>query len=208
MALAQLLAVSVFMLPTVTPPMAAARGQQQQAAADAQPEAPVMDEETLNGKTFTVSRILVHAKPEKVWGIITDYNNAPKVFSQLKKCQIVEDKGSTKILKHQVMPGGLAACSTYQYTIEVKENAPKSLEWHRISGDFKAVDGFWRLEPANGGHDTLVTYSAYVNGGLFIPQMLIKRQFRVDMPVVLNNLKGESEGGIRIAKKADSSRVQ
>ena len=199
MALTQLLAVSMIVLPGAVPLGAAAKGHVEVS------DTPTMDEESLDGKSFTVSRVLVHAKPEQVWRILTDYSNAPKVFPQLKRCEILQDKGSVKILKHQVNPSGLPSCSTYSYTIEVTETAPRRLEWHRISGDFKAVDGFWKLDPENNGHDTLVTYSSYVNGGFFIPQMLIKRQFHMDMPMVLTNLKTESEG-IRIAKKADPSR--
>ncbi len=202
MALTQLFAASCLMLPAVVPVAAAAKGHFEGT------ETPTMSEEPIDGKSFTVSRIVVHAKPEAVWKILTDYSNAPRVFPQLKKCELVQEKGNVKILKHQVTPSGLPACSSYTYTVEVKETAPRSIEWHRISGDFKAVDGFWKLDPENNGHDTLVTYSSYVNGGFFIPQMLIKRQFRVDMPMVLTNLKSESEGGIRIAKKADNSRTQ
>jgi ribosome-associated toxin RatA of RatAB toxin-antitoxin module len=199
--LTQLLALSMLLLPAAVPQYAAAKGESPNI------ESPTLADENIDGKNFTVSRVVVHAKPEHVWHILTDYNNAPRVFPQLKKCELVQDKGTTKVLKHQVNPSGLPACSTYTYTVEVKETFARSLEWHRVSGDFKAVDGFWRLEPLNSGHDTLVTYSSYVNGGFFIPQMLIKRQCRVDMPMVLTNLKSESEG-IRIAKRADSSSTE
>ena len=101
------------------------------------------------------------------------------------------------MLKHQVAPSGLPG--TYEYIVEVKENAPKSLEWHRVSGAFKEVDGFWKLEPLDGGRSTEVTYSAYVNGGLFIPPPLIRRQFRIDMPTIMASLKSQSEGSTQIA---------
>jgi ribosome-associated toxin RatA of RatAB toxin-antitoxin module len=154
-------------------------------------------EEIINGKQFCVSHATVNARPEIVWRILTDYANAPRVFPQLKKCQIVEDRGGTKLLRHQVAPSGLPG--TYEYVVEVKESAPKSLEWHRVSGSFKEVDGFWKLEPLDGGRSTEVTYSAYVNGGLFIPPPLIRRQFRIDMPGIMASLKSQSEGPPQIA---------
>lgn len=148
-------------------------------------------EEVVNGKTFCVIKEQIKAKPEVVWGILTDYANAPKVFPQLKKCHVVADHGQTKVLKHVVAPSGVPG--TYEYIIELKENAPKALEWHRISGSFKEVDGFWKIEPIEGGHSTLVTYSSYVNGGLFMPQPLIRRQCRIDMPQVMTMLRSEAE---------------
>jgi ribosome-associated toxin RatA of RatAB toxin-antitoxin module len=153
-------------------------------------EAPVT-EENVAGKTFSVARILVHARPEAVFQVLTDYANAPSVFPMMRKCQVLEDRGCIKIMKHKVAPSG--PVGTYEYTLEVKETPGKSLEWHRIAGDFKEVDGYWRLEPLDGGRSTLVTYLNHVNGGMFIPQMMIKRQARIDMPGVMILLRRQAE---------------
>lgn len=155
-------------------------------------------EEVINGKTFCVIKESIKAKPEAVWQILTDYSNAARVFPQLKKCHVVADHGTTKVLKHTVAPSGLPG--TYEYTIELKESAPRALEWHRMSGAFKEVDGFWKLEPLEGGHSTLVTYSAYVNGGFFMPQPLVKRQCKIDMPQIMSTLRSEAES-IQIANR-------
>ncbi|MFN8550986.1 MAG: SRPBCC family protein [Candidatus Obscuribacterales bacterium] len=155
-------------------------------------------EEVINGKTFCVIKESIKAKPEAVWQILTDYNNASRVFPQLKKCHVVADHGTTKVLKHTVAPSGMPG--TYEYIIELKEIAPRALEWHRMSGAFKEVDGFWKLEPLEGGHSTLVTYSAYVNGGFFLPQPLVRRQCKVDMPQIMSTLRNEAES-IQIANR-------
>jgi ribosome-associated toxin RatA of RatAB toxin-antitoxin module len=207
LAVSQLLAVAVTLLPAVVPQQVDAK----QVAHKQLLEAPALSEESINGNSFTVSKIVVHAPAERVWSILTDYENAPKVFPQLRKSEIVQSKGNIKVLKHQVQPTGFGGVQTYQYVVEVTEHAPRSMEWHRISGDFKAVDGFWKLEPLNDGRDTNVTYSSFVNGGFFIPQVLIKKQFRVEMPVVMSNLKNESEtksDSVRIARRTDGSRLE
>jgi ribosome-associated toxin RatA of RatAB toxin-antitoxin module len=148
-------------------------------------------------KCFQVVKMVVKAKPEQVFRILVDYENAPSVFPHLKKCHVLEDHGATKIVQHQVQPSG--PFGTYNYILEVKEIPNKSLEWHRVKGDFKEVDGYWKLEPSEGGHHTIVTYSSYTNGGLFIPQILIKRQVHVDMPGVMSALKTQAELGTQIA---------
>jgi len=163
-------------------------------------------EEVHNGKSFSVSRALIKAKPDEVWHVLTDYNNAHRTFPMMKKCQVIEDKGSTKIMKHVVAPSGLP-CS-YEYVIELKETDKKSLEWKRLSGSFKEVDGWWRLEPADGGRHTHVTYATYVNGGMFMPQGMIKRQFRSDMPQVMALLTKLAENNTQIAARRDGSGPQ
>jgi ribosome-associated toxin RatA of RatAB toxin-antitoxin module len=177
------------MIPFVVAPASIAKSSSQSSS--------TVTEELIDGKQFCVSHIVVRAKPEAVWEVLADYANAPKVFHQLRKCQVVEDHGSTKLLKHQVTPSGLPGC--YEYVVQVKEVPNKSLEWHRVSGAFKEVDGFWKLEPLEGGMSTSVTYSAYVNGGLFMPQPFIRRQFRIDMPGVMESLKTQAEGATQIA---------
>jgi ribosome-associated toxin RatA of RatAB toxin-antitoxin module len=170
-------------------------------------EAETITEETIGGKSFSVSREVVHAKPEQVWQVLTDYSNAPRVFPMLKKCQVLEDHGCVKVVKHRITPSG--PVGTYEYTLQIKEVPCKIMEWHRISGDFKEVDGLWKLEPIDGGHSTLVTYSSHVNGGLFFPQMMIKRQFRIDTPQVMASLRKQAERETtQIAGRPNSSPTQ
>jgi len=158
-------------------------------------------EEQMHGKTYVVARTTVKASPEKVFHILSDYDHAEKVFPQVKHCKLVADKGASKLISHQIAPSGVPG--TYEYVLEVKESAPNALEWHRISGDFKQVEGYWKLEPADGGHATNVTYASFVDGGLFIPQMLIRRQCKIDMAGVLNTLKMTAESGssVQIANR-------
>lgn len=154
-------------------------------------------EEKIGDKAYQVSKILVHVKPELVWKILTDYDNAPDIFPCLKKIKVVKDKGTSKLIQHQIKPSGVP--STFDYTLEVKEVANKLYEWHRVSGDFREVDGFWKLEPHNDGNSTMVTYASYVNGGIFLPAPLIKRQVRMDIPGVMTALKTHAETNRQIA---------
>lgn len=164
----------------------------------AESSTPLLGEHQVANRCYQTGKIKVHAKPEQVWAVLTDYTQQTKVFKRLRKCQVIADKGTTKVLYHEVHPTGQPA--TFEYKLEMKETQPnRSLEWRRISGDFKELEGFWKLEPADGGRNTLVTYGSYVNGGFFIPQALIKRQFRIDTPLILSSLKDRVEGVPQIA---------
>lgn len=200
--LAQALTVAVGLQPLLVPVAATAK-----CSAEMRQAPPEVTEENINGKSFCVCKIVVNAKQEQVWRILTDYNSAGRVFPQLKKSKLIEDRGDVKIIDQEVAPSGV--CATYDYQLEVKEAFPQKLEWHRLKGDFKQVDGYWKLEPLEDGHSTLVTYSTYVNAGLFPPQMLIKHQFHIDMPSILTHLKNESEAaGLRIARRPDAVKTE
>lgn len=148
-------------------------------------------EEKIGNRVYQTSKIAVHSKPENVWRILTDYDNAQFIFPCVKKCKLVKDKGTHKIVEHSVKPSGFPG--SFTYVLEIKETPHRMQEWHRLSGDFHDVEGFWRLDPSEDGNSTMVTYASYVNGGFFMPQALIKRQTRMDVPAVMAALKTHAE---------------
>jgi uncharacterized membrane protein len=162
-------------------------------------------EESLDKKPYQTSKILVKARPEQVWQVLTDYSGAPQVFTTLRKVQVVLDKGCTKIIHYEMKPTGVMA--TFQYDLEIREQPHRYVEWHRVGGDFKEVDGFWKLEPVEGGRSTVVTYGSHVNGGFLMPQPFIKRQARIDLPRALAALKEHAETTMRIATQSRGGRL-
>jgi ribosome-associated toxin RatA of RatAB toxin-antitoxin module len=158
-----------------------------------------IEDELRDGKLFYVSKLLIKAKADQVWQVLTDYTHATHIFPILHKCEILEDHGTTKIAKHVVAPNGLPC--TYEYILRIRESAPHLMEWHRISGDFKELDGFWKLEPTEAGRYTMVTYASHMTGGIMEPAFMIRRQFRIDAPMSLVALKTYAEQTPQIASR-------
>lgn len=157
-----------------------------------------MLEENISGKMHQVCRFVINAKAADIWKILTDYNNATYVFPCLKKCRLVADKGSTKLVEHHIRPSGVP--TNFEYLLEIKEHDDKLLQqWRRVKGDFAALEGFWKLEPLDNGAKTQVTYASYIDGGFFLPQGLIKRQTKIDMPQVMTALRNQAETSKEIA---------
>ncbi len=148
-------------------------------------------EKTIDNKTYCVSQINVNTAPINVWRIITNYKNATNVFPRLKECELLKSNGNVKLIRHSLNPSGMP--TRFNYVIEVTENYGKEISWHRKSGDFKEVEGFWRLEPINGGKATRVTYASHVVGTFLQPEILIKRQCKTDMPATMIALKTTAE---------------
>lgn len=163
----------------------------------------VIAEERINNKPYQVTRLLIKSPPQQVWQVLTDYNSAPKVFPTLKKCRVLSDCGTSKRIHYQIHPSGIMTC--FEYDLDVREMPHRLIEWRRVSGDFKAVEGFWKLEPADSGRSTIVTYASHVNGGFLLPQALIKRQTRLDFPQVMAALKTTAENTTQVAVRAQHS---
>ncbi len=159
-------------------------------------------EEKIGNRTYQVSRMHVHARPEQVWQILTDYENAHTIFPCVKKCSVLRDRGNVKEVEQQIKPSGVPG--SFTYVLEITETPNRLQQWHRLRGDFSEVEGFWKLEPAEDG-TTDVTYASFCSGGLFLPQALIKRQVRLDNPGVMTALRHSVESTRQIASQGQNS---
>ncbi len=145
------------------------------------------EKKKLDNRDFHVTRAIIDTSPDHVWTYLTDLNKAPQVFSNLKKARLVDQKDNRKKIEFQVASlGGLVK---YDYVLHVVEEKPYEMEWSRASGAFKRNDGFWSLKPLDGGKRTLVTYGKHIDGGLFVPQMIVDKQLKGIMPEVITNIR-------------------
>lgn len=150
-----------------------------------------LSEEKDGRRIFHVGRMVINASPEDVFGVLTDYDRAGKLFTNLKDCKVTSKEDNVKNVFFSVR--GIANIWNFDYALAVKETFPRLIEWHRISGAFKANEGYWKLEPMEQGRKTMVTYAKFVDGGL-IPQALVNRQLKETIPEIMTNLKRLSEG--------------
>jgi len=158
------------------------------------------DEEQIGAKVFQVSRVIVKASPSQVQSVLTDYSHTSRIFDNVTKCNVISDKGDTKLIAFTIKSMG--NLWTFDYILEVKEE-PGRIEWRRSSGAFKANEGFWKLEPVDGGTHTLVTYAKYMDGGMMLPKFVINKQIRDSMPVIMSSLKTTAEQESTVASGRD-----
>lgn len=155
-------------------------------------------EEQIGPRVYQVSRLTVNAAPNQVQDVITDYDHTEKVFDNVSKCKVIKDTGEIKHVAFTVKTlGSLMSCD---YVLEIK-STPGRIEWKRVSGAFKANEGFWKFEPINGGRSTLVTYAKFIDGGLLAPKFIVNREIRSSMPVIMANLKSTAEHDSAVAAK-------
>jgi len=150
-------------------------------------------EEVVNGKTYHIGKVIVSASPADVFAVLTDYPNATQLFANLKKSKVVASNSANHTHDVSFSLKGLGGIWNFDYVLQMKETSPSLIEFHRLSGAFKANEGYWKIEPLDTlGHKTLVTYAKHVDGGM-LPQNLVTKQVREAMPTVMANLKASAE---------------
>ncbi len=148
-------------------------------------------EEQKGKNTYQVARTVIKATPADVFEVLTDYSKVDAIFDNLTRCEVVEDNGIAK--KVAFTAKSMGGLWKFDYVLELKETAPYLIEWHRVSGAFKVNEGYWKLEPVNGGKYTQVTYSKFIDGGFLMPQKLVQKELKAIAPGVLKNLRTAAE---------------
>ena len=76
-----------------------------------------------------------------------------------------------------------------RYVFRAEYDRPRRMDFRRVSGDLKEEEGAWLLTATADGSATVVEYEVYLDPGFWIPQFLVTRTLRKDVPAVLSGLR-------------------
>jgi uncharacterized protein YndB with AHSA1/START domain len=143
---------------------------------------------------FIRAAVRVRATPEAVWKVMTDCEQAPSYVPGLRRCRRVDGAadGSWQDIEHEVRYAWFLP--TVRYVFRAEYDRPHRITFHRISGDLKEEEGMWLLTPTADGSVTIVQYEVYVDPGFWIPQSMVNRSLRKDLPTALTGLRDRAEG--------------
>lgn len=133
--------------------------------------------------------VLIRARPEDIWGVMTDCRQTLTFVPGLKLCRRVgaAADGRWEDIEQEIRYAWYLP--TVRYVLRADYDRPRRIDFRRISGDLKEEEGTWALSPAPGGTATLVEYHMYLDPGFWIPQALVARSLRRDLPAALLGLR-------------------
>ncbi len=146
---------------------------------------------TADEKTFVVSQTIVHAPPQVVFAVLSDYPKAAENFSYLKKCQVISSGEKSKQIAFDAI--ALSGAVTLSYVLDVKETPPYLIEFARRSGAFKHNEGYWKLEARDSGKDTLVTFAKHIDAGMLVPKWFVVKELTKTAPKIMGDLRKKAE---------------
>jgi len=118
------------------------------------------------------TEIIIMAPQQYVWEKLTNFSTYPKLFPRLKTCQVVKKEGNLVYIESLLKPQ-MFVNQPCQHTINDLEDKPDSLKWKLTDGNFKAVEGEWKLKSIDDGQHTAVKYTMQVDPGPLIPRPVI-----------------------------------
>lgn len=127
-----------------------------------------------------------------VWAIMIDCARAPVLMVNVKYCHVLSrDPAGRWDVREQVSKASLLP--SVRIVMRSDYDAPHTVQFHRTDGDFKVLEGEWRLEPLDGGSGTRVFYLSRMSTPFAAPGFLMRAAIRSSLPATLENLRKASE---------------
>ena len=137
--------------------------------------------------------VLIRAPPEAIWKVMTDCAQTVLFVPGLKRCRRLEaaPDGRWEDIEHEIRYSWYLP--TVVYVFRADYDRPRRIDFHRIRGDLKREEGTWILSPTADGSATMVEYELYLDPGFWVPQFLVNRSLRQDLPTALAGLRDRVE---------------
>jgi hypothetical protein len=142
-----------------------------------------------NARRGTVrAAMLVDAPPAVVFASMTRCADALQYVPHLEVCRFreVAPDSSWALVEHEIDFGWYAP--RLRYVLRADLVADQSISFRQVSGDFKANEGRWELEPAE-GERTLLRYRVYIDPPGYVPNWLARSTFKRELPQMLAFLR-------------------
>jgi hypothetical protein len=147
----------------------------------------------------------IEAPPDAVWRVIRDYARYPQTMPYMEKSQILAtEEGGKAMYVYFVLAAPFVA--KRDYTVRIVDES----EWQGGKGFFKSTwriapskgpavvpgvvrvpvnDGYWLLEPRDGGGRTLATYYLFTDPGGSVPKFITNHANSSAVPDVFRALR-------------------
>lgn len=133
------------------------------------------------------AKILIPKPPEKVWSVVSNPEKLMHEERKVKKVKILSQSGNCQQVAFSVFMTPIFP--TFNYVLQQDLLAPNSVRFHRISGSFRDIQGFWHLAPADGGRKTILTYNLMLDAGPLIPRSMLMGAVKADLPNMMQSAK-------------------
>jgi len=148
---------------------------------------------------------IIDAPPEMVWKAIRDYENYTKTMPYIDVSRIVGREGGDRVIwLYSVVNAPLVDKRDYviklvdeskwkngegylkvSWSIDNEKAPPKPDDVVRVALN----DGYWRLEPRDGGEKTFAVYYVYTDPGGSVPRWIVNRANGTAVPDVFKHVR-------------------
>jgi len=135
------------------------------------------------------SAILINAPREKIWNLLENKENFPKLIKQIKETTVLRDDGINQTVKTSVKVCRVLPNFDYIICFDNSEEL-KKMSFKKTEGCFKELFGSFELIPY--GRATILDCRIYADPGFCLP-VFIGRSLKSDFEDIMRTIKNEAE---------------
>lgn len=139
------------------------------------------------------AKIYIASHPNKVWAVLTDYDNLKNFIPRMIESKLLKDNGDEKTIFQAGRTGLFFLKKTSRIKSKVKEEYFNHIYFEKISGDFKVYKGEWILEYSQEAQGTFLTFKSEVKPDFFAPLFITRHIQKRDIPIILEAIKQRVE---------------
>jgi carbon monoxide dehydrogenase subunit G len=142
----------------------------------------------------TVSaEVTVPAAPERVWEILTSFEEMPRHVTAIQQSRTLEREGNHRVIE-QIAGGDLSVVPlSFRVVLDVVEDRPY-LYFRQRSGSFTTFSGYWRVDAHPAGTSSRIRYCLRAELGGGLRRWAVQRQLRRMIRGSLRELAAWIEG--------------
>ena len=145
--------------------------------------------------TDVLVKIWIKAPREKVWATIRDYDRFGEFMPRVQRCRVVKSDGETFWICYETEVLGI---KVIYYMKAVGVDKFRRIEFNLaedMTNDIKGARGYWALDDAPDRKGTVLSYSAFIDTGIPMPESLARRISKPNMIQAVKNVKQRVESG-------------
>lgn len=139
----------------------------------------------------------IAAPPQAVWTTILDCDRAARMTPSVKSCTVLSREAGGRVERREHLVKWSFLLPALHSTSRLTLDPHRRIAFRCDGGDIRACEGEWRLEPMNGGKATRVTYENRATAPYGLPDGLVTRAMRRDVPAALQALRREAVAASR-----------
>ena len=122
-------------------------------------------------RAYVIAHMTVPADVEKVWAVLTDYDNLADYMPHLDKSEVLHRQDGRVTVRQEGSVWFPLRKLRSSATMEVQESPPRQISFKATAGDYAVYEGHWRLQPSPEGTDLI--YEAVIEPHFWVPQCVL-----------------------------------
>ena len=130
--------------------------------------------------------------PSQLMSVMRDCARSPTFIDGLTSCRVLSQspEANTDVREHIVKKFWFLPAT--RSVFKSVYDGQRSITFHRVEGDLRAMEGQWLLEPLQKGSRTRLFYNAHIDPGAPLPSSVVRAAIEAELPKTLAALRLEA----------------